>query len=66
MPVEERKQSSSTSKKEKVGNVIHGPTLFSDQDIYLYKEGNHFQLYNKLGSHMAIFGLFKKRRRMDS
>lgn len=27
-------------------------TLFTDFDIYLFKEGNHFQLYNKLGSHI--------------
>jgi len=26
-------------------------TLLTDQDIYLFKEGNHFNLYNKLGSH---------------
>jgi len=52
MPKKERKKSSPIHKPEKVGNVIHGPTLFTDQDIYLYKEGNHFQLYNKLGSHV--------------
>ncbi len=32
-------------------NVIYGPTLFTDQDIYLFKEGNHFKLYDKLGAH---------------
>ncbi|OGP94069.1 MAG: 1,4-alpha-glucan branching enzyme [Deltaproteobacteria bacterium RBG_16_47_11] len=26
-------------------------TLLTDHDIYLFKEGNHFSLYNKLGSH---------------
>jgi 1,4-alpha-glucan branching enzyme len=26
-------------------------SLFTDHDIYLFKEGNHFQLYDKLGSH---------------
>jgi 1,4-alpha-glucan branching enzyme len=26
-------------------------SLFTDQDIYLFKEGSHFNLYDKLGSH---------------
>jgi len=39
-------------KINKIGNVIHGPTLFTDYDIYLYKEGNFFRLYEKLGSQM--------------
>jgi len=30
---------------------MHGPTLFSEQDVYLFKEGNHFRLYDKLGAH---------------
>ncbi len=39
-------------------NVIHGPTLLSEQDIYLYKQGSHYQLYDKLGSHqMEIEGV---------
>ncbi len=32
-------------------NVKHGPTLFTEQDTYLFKQGNHFKLYDKLGSH---------------
>jgi 1,4-alpha-glucan branching enzyme len=31
--------------------IISGVSLLSDQDIYLFKEGNHFRLYDKLGSH---------------
>jgi len=34
-----------------VEGVIHGPTLLTEQDIYLFKEGSHFRLYDKLGSH---------------
>ena len=26
-------------------------SLFTDQDIYLFREGSHFNLYDKLGSH---------------
>jgi 1,4-alpha-glucan branching enzyme len=35
-----------------VGSVIYGNYL-SEHDIYLFKEGNHFRLYEKLGSHLA-------------
>ncbi len=31
-------------------------SLFTDHDIYLFKEGNHFQLYNKLGSRRIAHG----------
>ncbi|TVM00089.1 MAG: 1,4-alpha-glucan branching enzyme [Candidatus Brocadia sp. WS118] len=31
-------------------------SLFTDHDIYLFKEGNHFRLYNKLGSHRIATG----------
>ena len=31
--------------------VRYGTTLFTDHDIYLFKEGNHFKLFDKLGSH---------------
>lgn len=31
--------------------VIAGVSLFTEEDIYLFKEGNHFRLYDKLGSH---------------
>jgi 1,4-alpha-glucan branching enzyme len=37
---------------EKKESVIHGPSLLTDHDIYLFKEGNHFGLYEKLGSHI--------------
>ncbi len=32
--------------------VIHGVSLLTVHDIYLFKEGNHFGLYEKLGSHI--------------
>jgi 1,4-alpha-glucan branching enzyme len=31
-------------------------SLFSDLDIYLFKEGKHYRLYEKLGSHPHSFG----------
>ncbi len=36
--------------------VKHGISLLTDHDIYLFKEGNHFKLYEKLGSHVMIAG----------
>jgi 1,4-alpha-glucan branching enzyme len=27
-------------------------TLFTDQDIYLFKKGSHYRLYDKMGSHL--------------
>jgi 1,4-alpha-glucan branching enzyme len=29
-------------------------SVLTDQDIYLFKQGNHFRLYEKLGSHHHI------------
>ena len=40
-----------------INNVIHGVSLLSEEDVYLFKEGNHFRLYDKLGSHrMTVDG----------
>ena len=38
--------------KQKTTDVQYNISLFSDYDIYLFKEGNHFKLYHKLGSHL--------------
>jgi len=32
--------------------IRHDVTLLTDHDIYLFKEGSHFRLYEKLGSHV--------------
>ncbi len=43
---------------EGVGSVVLGPSLFSDHDIYLFKEGSHFKLFDKLGAHiMTVDGV---------
>jgi len=39
-------------KKIGKGPVIHDVSLLGDYDIFLTKEGNHFRLYEKLGSHL--------------
>lgn len=36
----------------KPGDMIHGKGPITDHDIYLFREGNHFQLYNKMGAHV--------------
>ena len=35
--------------------VKYGITLFTEHDIYLFKESSHFNLYDKLGSHILSF-----------
>jgi len=34
------------------GKIVHGVSEFTDHDVYLFKEGNHYRLYDKLGSHI--------------
>jgi 1,4-alpha-glucan branching enzyme len=34
-------------------NVVYGVSLLTDHDVYLFKQGNHFRLYDKLGSHIV-------------
>ena len=37
--------------------ILHDVSTLTDQDIYLFKEGNHFRLYEKMGSHrMTVAG----------
>ena len=49
---EAKKEASPAAKKP--SGVISGVTLLTDQDIYLFKEGNHFNLYDKLGAHPLV------------
>ena len=35
-----------------VGKVVYGVSTITETDVYLFKEGNHFRLYDKLGSHI--------------
>jgi len=44
------------SKMAEIGKVTHEGSLLTDQDIYLFKEGNHFRLYDKLGAHVISVG----------
>ncbi len=49
----DKKKRPPTQKKEKAQPVvIHGPTLLTEHDIYLFREGSHARLYEKLGSHL--------------
>jgi len=34
-------------------DMVYGVSLLSDHDVYLLKEGNHFRLYEKMGSHVV-------------
>ncbi|MDY6863968.1 MAG: 1,4-alpha-glucan branching protein GlgB [Thermodesulfobacteriota bacterium] len=43
---------------DKKKDSIDYVSLFTDHDIYLFKEGNHYKLYDKLGSHpMNVDGI---------
>ena len=53
----EMKRKTSTTKKQVVRDapksaVAHGVSLLTNHDIYLFKEGSHSRLYEKLGSHL--------------
>lgn len=42
--------------REQIHNIERGQSslsLFTDHDVYLFKEGNHFKLYDKFGSHLV-------------
>jgi len=39
------------SQSQKI-SVNHQISRFTEQDIYLFKEGSHFRLYDKLGAHL--------------
>jgi len=38
--------------KEGIGKVQAGVSRLTDSDIYLFREGSHFRLYDKMGSHL--------------
>jgi 1,4-alpha-glucan branching enzyme len=46
--------SAQSKKAKKQVSTVHGPSLLTEHDIYLFKEGSHFSLYNKLGAHPLV------------
>ncbi|MCL2183404.1 MAG: 1,4-alpha-glucan branching protein GlgB [Chitinispirillia bacterium] len=36
-----------------IGNIRHDVTLLTDYDIYLFKQGSHSRLFEKLGAHVT-------------
>ena len=51
MPEKPDKVTESEAGDPNIGQVVHGPSLLTEHDVYLFKEGNHFRLFEKLGSH---------------
>ena len=47
----EPKQNAKPEKKRVPGDIIHGVSRMTEQDVYLFNEGSHFRLYDKLGAH---------------
>ncbi len=44
-----------TEKNKTYEGINMKESLLTDHDVYLFKEGSHFQLYEKLGSHIVTF-----------
>jgi 1,4-alpha-glucan branching enzyme len=42
---------SGIKKEKREQHIMHDISLLTDDDVYLFKQGNHFKLYEKLGSH---------------
>jgi len=38
------------------GSVAYDTTLLTDDDLYLFNEGSHYRLYEKLGAHLTATG----------
>ncbi len=41
------------AKNKKIITGLQNPDLLTDHDIYLFKEGSHDKLYDKLGAHLT-------------
>jgi 1,4-alpha-glucan branching enzyme len=44
------------NEEKRTTRVLSGTSLLTEHDIYLFKEGSHFRLYDKLGSHPMEVG----------
>ncbi len=51
MPPRKSRERSSAGEITPVTDVSHDFSLLSDVDLYLFNEGNHHKLYDKLGAH---------------
>src|SRR4030065_632017 len=45
------KKDTKTAADTTTGSVLHALPHISDHDVYFFKEGSHFRLYDKLGAH---------------
>jgi len=43
-----------TTHTNKSKHAVQSASLFTDHDIYLFRQGRHFRLYEKLGSHVIM------------
>jgi 1,4-alpha-glucan branching enzyme len=51
--MQEHNQPSTQHSSQHSSNVRHDISLLTEHDIYLFKEGSHFRLYEKLGAHQT-------------
>ncbi|MCM8813082.1 MAG: 1,4-alpha-glucan branching protein GlgB [Candidatus Omnitrophica bacterium] len=53
-----RQGTTAKSSQNNISAVRHDVSLFSELDIYLFREGTHFRIYEKLGNHLiAVEGV---------
>jgi len=56
MTKDKNRNSQQTNKETVFQSVRNNVSLLSDDDIYLFNEGSHYRLYEKLGAHTTIVG----------
>ncbi len=49
----------SKKRLKKSDNVLQGASLLTEHDVYLFKEGAHFDIHKKLGAHLTTLGKVK-------
>jgi 1,4-alpha-glucan branching enzyme len=58
MPRERKKNPQATTRKAEVGSVRYDVSVLADHDLYLFNEGTHYKLYEKLGARpMCVDGV---------
>ena len=58
MPRERKKNQQAATRNAAVGGVRYDVSLLTDNDLYLFNEGTHYQLYEKLGARpMSVDGI---------
>src|SRR3990172_1979673 len=52
----ERRESGPKERPPPAAWIVHDVTRLSEDDLYLFNQGSHFRLYEKLGAHLMTVG----------